>query len=272
MLALAGGFGFSISVATLPLADIGAQAWRIPFVLGAFSVLLAPRLARQLRETSRYEALARTDVGRGRVRDIRDQGYGRRFVLLAAVVFLLNTFSAPSSQLTNTYLTDVRNFSNIGIALFRTVTTGIPGLFGLLLGGRLAEVRGRRPIAAIALAIATATQMVFFLTGGASIIAASAGGIALGTLGTELFPTATRSTSNGLLGVIGVFGSALGFIVTGLLAHPQGELGRAIALCGIGSLIAAIVLVPQLPESRALRLEDVSPTDARPPEEYGPAP
>ena len=43
------------------------------------------------------------------------------------------------------------------------MTTGIPGLFGLVLGGRLAEARGRRPIAAIALAIATATQMVFFL-------------------------------------------------------------------------------------------------------------
>src|SRR2546429_911689 len=101
------------------------------------------------------------------------------------------------------------------------------------------------------------------------ITAASAGGIALGTLGTELFPTETRSTSNGLLGVIGVLGSALGFVITGLLAHPQGELGRAIALCGIGSLAAAILLVPRLPESVALRLDDLSPTKARPPEEYG---
>jgi len=193
------------------------------------------------------------------------------------VVMLLNVFSAPSSQLTNTYLTDVRHFSNSGIALFRTVTTGIPGLFGLLIGGRLAEVRGRRPIAAVALTIATATQMVFFLASGpviwfmsaASIIAASAGGIALGTLGTELFPTETRSTSNGLLGVIGVLGSALGFVLTGLLASSKGELGRAIAFCGIASLVAAIFLVPRLPESAALALDDVSPPDARPPEEYG---
>ena len=97
------------------------------------------------------------------MRDIRDEGYGRRFLLLAAIGFLLNVFSAPSSQLTNKYLTDVHHFSNSGIALFRTVTTGIPGLFGLVLGGRLAEQRGREPIATIALAIATATQMVFFL-------------------------------------------------------------------------------------------------------------
>ena len=279
MLALAGGFGFSISVIMLPLADLGRQAWRIPYVLGAFTILLAAPIARRLVETTRYSTLAaRTDVQRGRVRDIRNEGYGNRFLLLAAIALLLNVFSAPSSQLTNKYLTEVHNYSNSGIALFRTVTTGIPGLFGLVLGGRLAEAQGRRSVAAVALAIATASQMVFFLSGGAllwlmsgtSIIAASAGGIALGTLGVELFPTETRSTSNGLLGVIGVLGSVVGFVLVGALSHTDGTIGRAIALCGIGSLFAAIVLVPLLPESRAHQLDDVSPTDARPPEEYGP--
>jgi MFS family permease len=279
MLALAGGFGFSISVIILPLADIGAQAWRIPFALGTLMILLAPVIGRRLGETRRYEALTRTDVDRGRVRDIRGRGYGRRFVLLAAVAFLLNIFSAPSSQLANKYLTDAHNFSNSGIALFRTVTTGFPGLFGLLLGGRLAEVRGRRPIAVIALTIATATQMIFFLSGGAliwvmaatSIVAASTGGIALGTLGVELFPTETRSTSNGLLGVIGVFGSALGFVITAVLVsgHP-GDLGRAVALCGIGALIASVFLVPLLPESHTKALDDVSPSDAPPPDARAP--
>ncbi|MDQ1511853.1 MAG: hypothetical protein QOG50_3697 [Actinomycetota bacterium] len=274
MLALAGGFGFSISVIILPFADIGRQGWRIPFALGTLMILVAPVIGRRLTETSRYEALAaRTDVDRGRVRDIRDRGYGRRFVVLAAVAFLLNIFSAPSSQLANKYLTDIHEFSNSGVALFRTVTTGLPGLFGLVLGGRLAEVRGRRPIAAFALTIATMAQMVFFLSGGAliwvmaatSIVAAGTGGIALGTLGVELFPTETRGTSNGLLGVVGVFGSALGFVVTAALVndHP-GELGRAIALCGIAALVASVFLVPLLPESRSQALDDVSPTDARP--------
>jgi MFS family permease len=129
------------------------------------------------------------------------------------------------------------------------------------------------------LTIATVTQMVFFLGGGAliwvmaatSIVAASAGGIALGTLGVELFPTETRGTSNGLLGVIAVFGSALGFAITAVLVrdHPGG-LGRAIALCGIAALVASVLLVPLLPESHTQSLDEVSPTDARPPEEYGP--
>ena len=62
--------------------------------------------------------------------------------------------------------------------------------------------------------------------------------------------------------MIGVFGSALGFVITGALAHPKGELGRAIALCGIAALVASVFLVPLLPESHAQALDDVSPTDA----------
>src|SRR5262249_5691857 len=155
-------------------------------------------IGKALMETRRYEALAaRAEIARGRVREIAHEAYRRRFVLLGFAAFLTSVFSAPSSSLMNKYLTDVHGFSNSSIAVFRTITTGIPGLVGLILGGRLAEARGRRPIAAIGLAVATATQMVFFLTAGpvlwvmaaASILAAGASGIAVGSLEVELFPT-----------------------------------------------------------------------------------
>jgi MFS family permease len=279
MLALAGGFGFSFAVVLLPFGDLGQVGWRIPFAIGAATILLAPKIARRLSETTRYQALvARTDVARGRLRDIVDRGYGRRFLLLAIVGFLTNVFSAPSSFFMNKYLEDDRAFSSTGIAIFRAVTTAIPGLFGLLIGGRLAEARGRRPVAAIALAIATATQMVFFLMGGsllwvmsaASVVASGAAGIALGTLDAELFPTEVRSTSNALLIVISVVGSAVGLVLAGVLADPLGGLGRAVALTGIASLAAALLFVPRLPESVAQLLEEISPTDAAPRAEYGP--
>ena len=44
---------------------------------------------------------------------------------------------------------------------------------------------------------------------------AGAGGIALGTLDAELFPTEVRSTSNAMLYVIGVLGSATGLLLAG---------------------------------------------------------
>jgi MFS family permease len=270
MLALAGGLGFSLSVVLLPLADLGNGGWRIPFALGACTVILVPRIGRKLIETKRYSAVAaRTDVVRGRVREIAHVAYRRRFVLLGFAAFLTSVFSAPSSSLMNKYLTDVHGFSNSGIALFRTITTGIPGLVGLILGGRLAEVRGRRPIAAIGLAIATATQMIFFVAAGpvlwvmaaVSILAAGASGIAVGSLEVELFPTEVRSTSNALLVVIGVTGSVTGLLIAGALSDALGGIGRSIALTGIGALIAAAFVIPRLPESGARALDDVSPTE-----------
>jgi MFS family permease len=291
MLALAGGFGFSFSVVTLPLADAASWGWRVPFALGGATLLLAPAVARNLGETARYTAIAaRTDVVRGRARDVFDR-HRSRFLLLAVVAFLTSLFSGPSSSFTNKYLTDIRGFTNTDIAFFRAVTTGVPGLVGVLIGGRLAEMRGRRPVAGIALAAATGTQMIFFLTGGVSlwvmaaisIFMAGAGGIALGTLDAELFPTEVRSTSNAMLYVLGVLGSATGLLVAGGLADHVGGIGRSVALTGIGSLLVALIVIPLLPESATRILDDVSPTRAgtEPPHdssaraddaEYGPAP
>ena len=57
MLALAGGFGFSFAVVAL-LFDIGANGWRIAYVAGALTIFLGRAIARALRETTRYQAIA----------------------------------------------------------------------------------------------------------------------------------------------------------------------------------------------------------------------
>ncbi len=280
MLALAGGFGFSFSVVTLPLGDVASWGWRIPFALGGATILLAPAVARSLGETARYTALAaRADVVRGRARDVFHQN-GNRFLLLAVVAFLTSFFSGPSSSFTNKYLTDIRGFTNTDIAVFRTVTTAVPGLVGVLVGGRLAEIRGRRPVAGIALAVATGTQMIFFLTGGVSlwlmsavsIFMAGAGGIALGTLDAELFPTEVRSTSNAMLYVVGVIGSATGLLLAGDLSHHLGGIGKSVALTGVGSFLVALLVIPLLPESAARTLDEISPVHTTEPDGYRPDP
>jgi predicted MFS family arabinose efflux permease len=239
-------------------------------------VLLTPKLARHLTETTRYQAIAsQADITRGRLRELVDRNYGRRFLLLAVVGFLTSVFNAPSSQLMNKYLSDVHEFSNSSIAVFRAITTAVPGLVGLLVGGRLAEIRGRKPVAITALLIATITQMIFFLFGGitlwvmsaVSVLMSAAGGIALGTLDVELFPTEVRSTSNALLVVAGVLGSAGGLVLAGQLSDPIG-IGEGVAICGIATLIAVIFFLPKLPETSTLALDDISPSERG--DEYGP--
>jgi len=158
---------------------------------------------------------------------------------------------------------------NSEIALFRTVTAGIPGILGVVLGGRLAESRGRRPVTIAGLTVASLFQMSFFLTGGwflwvspmIAIVAALAGGLALGALDTELFPTEVRGTSNGFLLVCAVAGSAVGLVLATSITDAVGGLGPAIALCGVAPLIAAFLVVPRLPETADRRLDDISPSE-----------
>jgi MFS family permease len=269
MLALAAGAGFAVAVVLLPLSDIGTQSWRIAFAISALTVLLLPRLAKHLTETTRYTDLANRTRARGRLREVFARVYGWRFFLLGLAAFLTNFFSAPSAQLTNRFLTDEHGFSNTSIALFRAVTNGLPGLFGIVLAGWLAERRGRRPVGIIGLALASVLQMAFFLGDGLTlwvtstlaIVAAACAGIVLGAFDTELFPTEVRGTSNALLLGCAVAGAAAGLLLATNLEDAVGGLGNAIAICGIAPLVAAALVVPWLPEPAARTLDDISPSE-----------
>ena len=267
LLGLAGGFGYGCAVALLPVADRGPEAWRISFAVSAATLLLLPGFARRLTETTRYAGLAARQAARGRVGELFDPSYGGRFWVLVMATFLFAIFTAPSSQLTNAYLRDSRGFSGFDITVFRAITQGFPGILGIAIGGRLAETRGRRPVAATALFLGTAAQMAFFLYGGVvlwltSAVAIILGGIAapaLGAFNGEMFPTEIRGTANAFLIVAGVAGSALGLLTTGRLSHQLGR-GDAIALTGIASLVASL-LVLRLPETADRALDEVSPSE-----------
>ncbi len=264
MLGLALGVGFGISVVLLPLADLGANGWRLMFLLSAVALLALPGLARHLPESRRYARLSERPARR-RLRD-RETRYGRRFLVLGAVGFLLSVFSAPSTQLTNRYLIHIHHFSNADVAGFRALTAGVPGFLGIVLAGHLAETRGRRWVGVVALVVATVSLMAFFLIGGSPlwvaetiyIVAAASAGVAVGALDVELFPTEVRGSTSGVLLVCGVAGSVTGLLLTAVLEGPVG-LGPAIALCGLASLLAALLL-PFVPETAAQRLDDISPT------------
>lgn len=267
MVGLSAGAGYAVSVVLLPIADAGNEAWRILFGVSAVSILLLPALMRALPETRRFQALTTRGI-RGRASQVVDRAYGPRFAALAALAFLTSVFSAPSAQLTNTFLRDEHGFSNSLIALFRGVTNGVPGALGLVLGGRLAETRGRRVVTVVALALSTVIQVGFFLASGIflwlastfAIIGAGAATLAIGTLDVELFPTEVRGTSNSLLLVCGVAGSVVGLVVAGNLRDALGGLGHSIALCGVAPFVGALLLAPRLPESAHRKLDDVSPS------------
>jgi MFS family permease len=279
ILSLAAGTGYAVGLVLLPIGDLGGEAWRVHYVLAAGALVLVPGIARRLRETPRFVRVSvhEQEVHPNRpatatVRRVVDRRYGRRFVLLAVLVYALQVFTAPAAQFANRYLRNERDFSGFDITVFRGVTAGVTGLLGVLIGSRIAETRGRRPVAVVCTVLTIATTMWFYLAGGVSLWVANTVGTVVGgmavpamaSFGAEMFPTDARGTASGLLLVVGVLGSATGLILAGALRDPLDSLGQSIALLGFLPLVAVVVLLPRLPEGSGRRLDDLSPVEDDP--------
>ena len=148
------------------------------------------------------------------------------------------------------------------------MTGGVPGFVGLFVGGRLAESRGRRPVAVVGVVLTSLATMAFFLAHGAVLwilgtIDLFVGAMiapAMAAFGVELFPTEVRGTANAGLLVAGVTGSVIGLLLVGALADSVG-LGPAIAWMGLAALVAGLLVLPRLPETGGRALDDVSPSE-----------
>ena len=268
MLALAGGFGFTFAVILLPLLGKG-EKWRFVFVLSGLAGILTWRVGKFLKESPRFETVESMSIRRGRIGEVLGRQYRSRFILLALIGFLTNILSAPSSTYTNNYLSTNHHYSNLAILEWRTATTSWTGLIGLALAGALVERYGRRPTALVTILIGGIVRLVFFLGGGPMLWIASGlgdmmfacGFLAIATLNVELFPTESRGTSIGLVNVVGVFGSMLGTLAAGYISN-NGAWGKALAICTIPTIIAAVLVVPFLPETKGRVLDEISPSEA----------
>ncbi len=260
LLTMTGGLGAGMVLWLLPLADIAGPAWRILYVAPLLFLPLVRSTARLLPESRRFIR---------RHGPARFAGHGRRLALLAGSALLLAVFSSPASQLQNEFLRDEFSFSAAQITLF-TLVTVTPGSIGIVIGGRLADTRGKRLIGAIGVAGGAAFTVLQYLTDSAlTLWAASAMGSVIGGLavpalsvyGPELFPTALRTRANVIITVLGVAGSVLGLLVAGRLAE-RWSLGPGIATLAVGPALVVLALIPRYPETAHRELEELNPEDA----------
>jgi len=253
--ALAYGWGAGLVVISLPLADLGDSGWRLVFLTSAICIPFVWIGARHLPESRRF--LERDLSAKAR------KVSPRRFIFVGALFFLLNAFVAPSSQLQNDYLRADQGFAGSRITLF-IVVTGVPGLFGILVGGRLADRRSRRVAIVPGLLCMAGFGALFYNLSGAPMwvsatLAAALGTLAvpaLGVLAPELFPTARRGTARGGLSSIATVGSATGLLLAGALIDTVGY-GNAFMWLALAPMIAA-ALAMGVPETSGHELEELN--------------
>ncbi len=258
VLALCAGLGSGMVVWFLPLADLGEAAWRLLFLVPVVGVVVVAMVARSLPETRRFEAAqpgGRRHIARNRL------------LLLAATAFFASAFAAPASNFLNDFLREDRGFSNSRVSIFQLAVNTPIGI-GVLVGGRLADLRGRRVIGATAFLIGAASVAVRYNTAGATMwLVATIGTIvgaaaipALGVYSFELFGTSRRAQSNGLLTIAGVAGSALGLLYAGYAADRIG-FGATFAWLAVAPVIVAVLVSTRYPETAGMELEDINPED-----------
>jgi MFS family permease len=259
VLAMASGFGAGIAVIALPLADIGESSWRFIYLIALVWLVVAVDIARRLPETTRF----------ARPHTIAPPLDRRRFGTLALVALAANFFIAPASFFQNSYLEDARGFSAAQISWF-TLSTATPAGIGLIIGGRIADVRGRRHVLAIALPLATTLAVGSFAVNGvpmwfSAFGAGFIGGIAYPALAVyraELFPTGNRGRAAGLLTAAALIGGIGGLLLSGQLLDAGWPHGRVMALLALAQVVVVITVIVSYPETAHRELEELNPEDA----------
>lgn len=264
VLAVASGIGAGVAVAALPLADLSARSWRLVYALGLVWLAVAWVLSRLLPETGRFAERASLP----RTHGVLDR---RRLAAVAVVAFLSNIFIASASIFQNRYLKDDRGYSALMVAMFTTATTA-PSAVSLILGGRIADQRGRRVIGATAVPIGAVLLAVSFtVSGWAMWLLALAGGVALGAAYPaiavyrgEVFPTRRRGLAGGVITASALVGGSLGLIAAGRMIDSSLGYGGSMMLLTIGPVVASAILWWSYPETARRELEDINPDDAIP--------
>jgi putative MFS transporter len=262
LLALASGGGAALAILAIPLAAAGRGGLAGAYALQLLALPLVLHAVRRLPESGRFRAHAGERHGLREL--VAARGVRGRVALMGAAVFLSSMFFAPLTEFYNRYLDDVQGLAPGEIVLFLGLTSA-PAVPALLVGARLADVRGRKRVGVPMGVLAVLFFTAFLLVGGIAIwpLAAignavgAAGGVALVLYGPELLPTRVRAAGNSAIRVMSVSGSAVGLVAAGAIGEAVG-IGGGVAVLAVFPLLAIAIVALWFPETAGRELEDTS--------------
>jgi MFS family permease len=254
--AVGSGFGAFL----LAWIDRWPGGWRGLCLVSLTPLLLLPFLRREIPESQRW--LARTE----RPRQLPPPAYRGRMAAAFLVAFLAMSYDVAGFAFA-TYVPITTYHWSPGMVSAMFIVAGGLGLPGWWLGGRLADLRGRRVAAAVFFLGLSVAEVAFFLGGSnalwpafAAMVFCQGGKITvLRSWATELFPTSFRGAAAGWLTVAGTLGGMAGLTLAGRVQYAVGGLGSALALIAGAGVVATVAAYLWLPETRGLELETIAP-------------
>ncbi len=255
--AMFGSMGTGLGLLLRPIAATGTDNWRLIFALSALPLLAAPFLAMRIGESRAYvQRTVRPSIGA-----VLRAPHGRRFWPMAGLAFSISAFTAPAANLALVRLESDLGWSAATASLLLALSSAPGVAIGVLAGGRLSDIAGRKPTEAVSIFVGVAGGVAFyFLEAGwlmglgifVSTLGAFAFGPAFGSHRSELFPTAIRSTAAAWIVNASIFGGLVGFAAGRFVVDAWG-VPTTIATLG-GVLMVASLLIRLLPETKGLHL------------------
>ena len=256
--------------------------WRGMYFIGIVPLLLVAFLRRGIRETLRFDAMraARADapaLASGAIATLRQlvdplRGpYRGRLILVALLWNCVGLVGAPAVTFFSLYAKRDHHWTSAQVGK-AVVMAYVIGTLGIMLAGWLLDRVGRKLTTALSYTIgAVAIVFLFQCSSHAgmliamivTVVAFQAGRTATATYSAELFPTEIRATSYSLtVQLLGQLAALTSPFIIGAMSKSLGGLGNAVSVVAIGPAIGAVLVWRFAPETRGVRLEDVSPAAA----------
>ena len=257
--------GAIVCAGVVPLMLKSAWGWRGIYFVGGLPLLLIAIARRGLHETSRFAALAPSHATSSLFRVFATPYRGR--VLLLAAIWLLTFFCTQSAMLFwKEFAVAERGLSaqQVGTCLTAAALLAMPLVFAV---GKLLDSIGRRLGAAVVFVLTIVSVLLayqlhslFALT--LALMIGIAGTTAvlsvLHTFTTELFPTELRGDAYGWSNnLIGRTAAVISPLCVGRLAGQFG-FGGAVSLTVLGPLVALVLILALLPETKGRELEETA--------------
>lgn len=276
MIGLIGGFaslGAVTCAAVVPLLLQAPWGWRTVYFVGTVPLVLLAFARRSLRESTRFEALSEESRAQERpLFQIFRTPYRRRMLQLAVIwgltyvctqttVTFWKEYAVAPPPAVGPHLTS----DDVGRIVALAAVVAMPLVFG---AGFLIDRVGRKIGASVIFLVASASCVVAYTATESRVVmtvavlgavfGASAVLPVLNAYNAELFPTELRGDafawSNNLLGRIGYVLAPAG---VGLAAGSWGW-GPPIAWTAVGPLLALVLILFWLPETRGRELEQTA--------------
>ncbi len=259
-------FGSGLVAVLLAAIEWWPGGWRGLALVCLVPLATLPFLRREIPESRRW--LARDQPAR----HLPPRAYRGRVLAVLAVVFLSMSYDVAGFAF-STYVPITQYGWSSTKASVMVVIAGGVGLPGWWLGGRIADLWGRRGVTALLLLGLTAAELVFYLGGPAALMPAFAAMVfcqggkvtVLRAWATELFPTSFRGAAVGWIAASGTLGGIAGLSFAGAVAPAVGGISQALAILTTSGVLAAIGAFAWLPETKGLELEAIAPEEASAP-------